>query len=162
MGTKISAYTELTSPAAGDRIPIVDVSDTSMAASGTTKYVTHGTIKNAQPKARDYTYSGTLVAGSGTIRLYFPRAATVFNVAIAVSTAPTGAAVIVDIHLNGTTMFTTQANRPTIAVSTFNDLAAVPDVTTISAGQYLTVDIDQIGSTVAGENLVVTVEYYEA
>ena len=38
---KISALTALgAAPAVGDRIPIVDVSDTTQAASGTTKYVT--------------------------------------------------------------------------------------------------------------------------
>ena len=35
--TKISALTELTAPVSGDWVPVVDVSDTTMAASGTTK-----------------------------------------------------------------------------------------------------------------------------
>ena len=38
--SKISAYAALTSPASGDVLPVVDVSDTSMAASGTTKKIT--------------------------------------------------------------------------------------------------------------------------
>lgn len=42
--TKISALTALTVPASGDLIPIVDVSDTTMAASGTTKYVTQAVL----------------------------------------------------------------------------------------------------------------------
>jgi len=36
---KISGLSELTSPADGDKIPIVDVSDTTQAASGTTKFI---------------------------------------------------------------------------------------------------------------------------
>jgi len=36
---KISGLSELTSPANGDLIPIVDVSDTTQAVSGTTKYI---------------------------------------------------------------------------------------------------------------------------
>ena len=36
---KISALTELATPADGDKIPIVDVSDTTQAASGTTKFI---------------------------------------------------------------------------------------------------------------------------
>jgi len=36
---KISGLSELTSPANGDLIPIVDVSDTTQAASGTTKFI---------------------------------------------------------------------------------------------------------------------------
>jgi hypothetical protein len=38
--TKISALTELTIPAVGDWVPIVDVSDTTQAASGSTKKIT--------------------------------------------------------------------------------------------------------------------------
>jgi hypothetical protein len=38
--SKISAYAALTSPASGDVLPVVDISDTSMAASGTTKKIT--------------------------------------------------------------------------------------------------------------------------
>ena len=42
--TRISDLTVLTSPAAGDLIPIVDISDTTMAASGTTKRVTQSVL----------------------------------------------------------------------------------------------------------------------
>lgn len=38
--SKITAYTALTTPAGSDVVPIVDVSDTTMAASGTTKQIT--------------------------------------------------------------------------------------------------------------------------
>jgi hypothetical protein len=71
-------------------------------------------------------------------------------------TAPTGSAVIVDVNLNGTTIFTTQANRPTVAAGTNTDTATA-DITTWTAGGYLTVDVDQVGSTVAGSDLVVQV-----
>lgn len=77
-----------------------------------------------------------------------------------VGTAPTGAAIILDVHKNGTTIFTTQANRPTIAISA-DDSGEVTnmDVTTLAKGDSLTLDIDQIGSTIAGKDLVVTLEY---
>lgn len=42
--TKISALTALTVPASGDLIPIVDVSDTTMAASGTTKGIAYSNL----------------------------------------------------------------------------------------------------------------------
>ena len=52
--TRISDLTVLTAPAAGDLIPIVDISDTTMAASGTTKRVTQADLSasflaSAQP-----------------------------------------------------------------------------------------------------------------
>ena len=105
------------------------------------------------------TAPGVLVAGTGTVRFYFDRSITITNVAASVSVAPTGASVIVDVNKNGTTIFTTQANRPTIAVSTFTDLSSTPDVTSLVSGDYLTIDIDQIGSTIAGSDLIVYVYY---
>ena len=75
-------------------------------------------------------------------------------------TAPTGQAILVDVNKNGVTLFTTQANRPTIAAAAFQDVSeAVPDVTAIAAGDYLTVDIDQVGSAVLGADLTVNIRW---
>jgi hypothetical protein len=109
-----------------------------------------------------YGKSGTLVASTGVARMYFKRAATITNVYASVGTAPTGAAIRIDVNKNGTTIFTTQGNRPDIAVSTFADMTATPDVTSIAASDYITVDIDVIGSTVAGADLTVGIEYTES
>ena len=118
---------------------------------------------NTKPKLKEifWSYPGALVAGGGPIRIPFPRAATITNVAAVINTAPTGASVIIDVNKNGTTIFTTQANRPTIAVSTNADNTSTPDVTSIAANDYLTVDVDQIGSTVAGSDLTVRIDYTE-
>lgn len=102
--------------------------------------------------------SGTLTATAGAARLYVPFACTITNVRANVGTAPTGASAIFDVHLDGTTVFTTQGNRPTITATNFTDLTNTPDVTSISANSYLTVDVDQIGSTIAGADLMVVVE----
>lgn len=102
--------------------------------------------------------SGTLTATAGTARLYVPFACTISNIRVNVGTAPTGASLIVDVHLDGVTIFTTQGNRPTITATNFTDLTNTPDVTSISANSYLTVDVDQIGSTIAGADLIVIVE----
>ena len=69
---------------------------------------------------------------------------------------PTGANLIVDIHKNGTTMFTTQGNRPTIIASESSETSPAPDVTSLEEGDYVTIDIDQVGSGDAGSNLGVT------
>jgi hypothetical protein len=62
---------------------------------------------------------------------------------------------IVDINKNGTTLFTTQGNRPTISASGFLASTTAPDVTTFASSDYITIDVDQIGSTVAGADLTV-------
>lgn len=110
-----------------------------------------------------YSKTGTLTVSTGTIRYRFPWAATLLGVTAAVNTAPTGASLICDVNKNGTTIFTTQANRPTIAAAgTATTTEPTPDVTAIVAGDYLTVDVDQIGSTVAGSDLTVMIRYKRA
>jgi hypothetical protein len=77
-----------------------------------------------------------------------------------VTTAPTGATILVDVNVNGTTCFvaTSQANRPTIAISgNTNKTTTFDSITTIADGSYLTVDIDQVGSTIAGSDLTVVI-----
>jgi hypothetical protein len=101
--------------------------------------------------------ANTLTVKTGVSRQYFEAAYTVTNVRASVGTAPTGASVICDVNKNGTTIYSTQGNRPTITVSTNTATANSPDVTSIAAGDYLTVDVDQIGSTVAGADLTVSV-----
>jgi hypothetical protein len=61
----------------------------------------------------------------------------------------------VDVNIGGTTVFTTQGNRPSIAISGNTSTAGNSDAaaSTLASGGYLTVDVDQIGSTVAGSDL---------
>ena len=112
------------------------------------------------PFRSDFTIPGTLVVGTGQARMYLHRAVSGLFVIAGVGTAPTGASAIFDVNKNGTTIFTTQGNRPTIAAAGFSDLTSVPDVLTAAAGDYITVDVDQIGSTVAGANAIISVFYY--
>lgn len=105
-----------------------------------------------------FTKNGVLFTDTGTLRLPIDASYTIIGVRLMVGTAPTGASVIVDVNKNGTTIFTTQANRPTIAVSAnAGGPGATPNVTSLVAGDYLTVDIDQVGSTVAGSDLTVSI-----
>lgn len=106
-----------------------------------------------------FTQSGDLAVGTGAVRWYAPFACTVVSAHANVGTAPTGATAIFDVNRNGTTIYTTQTNRPTVAISGFYDEGGTPDGTVaLTAGtDYLTIDIDQVGSTVAGADAVVTV-----
>lgn len=80
------------------------------------------------------------------------------KVRASVGTAPTGAALIADVKLDGTSIYaTTTANRPTIAVSTTTALGGTPDTVAVPAGSALTFAVTQIGSTVAGSDLSVQV-----
>lgn len=101
--------------------------------------------------------SGTLTTGTGTFRMYLPYACTLVKCGASVGTAPTGADLIVDVHKDGTTIYTTQSGRPDVAASGNWSGWHNAEVTAFSADSYLTVDIDQVGSTVAGADLTVTI-----
>jgi len=81
---------------------------------------------------------------------------TISKVRASVGTAPTGTSIIVDVLLGGTTVFTTSGNRPTVAING-NTATGIPDITSWADGTYLTVNIAQVGSTVAGADLTVSV-----
>jgi hypothetical protein len=105
-----------------------------------------------------FSKQGALAVAAGTQRLPIDGTYTIVGTRLMVGTAPTGASLIVDVNKNGTTIYTTQGNRPTIAASAnAGGPGATPDVTALAAGDYLTVDVDQIGSTVAGSDLTVAV-----
>lgn len=101
---------------------------------------------------------GTLTVSTGVARLYVPPEAaggSIVGCYGGVNTAPTGAAFIADVLKNGTTIYTGGANRPQIPISGFQTQVMVtPAVATIAANDYFTVNIAQIGSTVAGADLV--------
>lgn len=107
-----------------------------------------------------FSIPGTLTTTTGTLRWRTPLALTLLGTTAAVNTAPTGASIIVDVLKNGTTIYTTTGNRPTIAISgNATTSEPPPDVTSMVAGDYLTVNIAQVGSTIAGADLTVFVRY---
>lgn len=128
----------------------------------------HDTLHTAHNKGQFLTVgqSGSLAVGVGVTRFPFPFAVTLLGARMIVPTAPTGASIIVDINkgLAGantwTTIYTTQANRPTIAAAAHDSGAIVaPNVTAMAQFDYLVFDIDQVGSTIPGSDLVIVVEY---
>ena len=100
------------------------------------------------------------LATSGKQGIRMPFAGKITFVTAAVVTAPTGSTAIFDLHKNGVTMYTTQGNRPTIAIAGTYVTAALPDITTWAAGDVLQLEVDQIGSGTDGADLSVVVGYY--
>jgi hypothetical protein len=105
-----------------------------------------------------FAVTGTLTTGTDKApTLLAPCSLTITKVKLVVKTAPTGAAIIVDVNKNGTTIFTTQNNRPQIAIGATTGDSGTPDVTSLAEGDKLTIDIDQVGSGTAGADLTVEV-----
>jgi hypothetical protein len=72
---------------------------------------------------------------------------------------PVGAAVIIDINEDGATLFSTNP-RVGDGDTTEDDAHAFSD-TAVAAGAELTMDIDQVGSSLAGTDLTVLLHCLE-
>jgi hypothetical protein len=106
-----------------------------------------------------FTVPGTLSTGSGRAKFYIPGAITLGNVRASVGTAPTGQDLIIDVNKNGTTVFTNQALRPKIYAGQTLVSTSTPAVTQFSTGDYITVDVDQVGTFNPGSDLTVQIEF---
>lgn len=132
-----------------------------VASLDSTGQVPAGQLVNA-PSHVPITYNvpGVVAVATGTARVYndYGRTLTFKAVRASVGTPPTGASLICDVRKNGTTIFTTPANRPTVlAAGSTSGKVTNMDVTTWEDGTYLTVDVAQVGSSVAGSDLTVEI-----
>lgn len=73
-------------------------------------------------------------------------------------TPGTAGTTIIDIHLNGVTIFTVQANRPQLVWNDPDGVAksGVPNITSLAENDVLTVEIDQVAT--GAEDLVVVID----
>jgi hypothetical protein len=100
--------------------------------------------------------TNNLTLGANKVTFRSPFAFTLTAVRASVSTAPTGSALVVDINENGTSVLSTKLSIDAYEKTSLT--AAVPPVISDSAianDAEITIDIDQIGSTVAGTGLKV-------
>lgn len=115
----------------------------------------------AGPQTLTYSISGRLEVGTGTFRIYNDtgRTWTILAVRVTVGTAPTGGStgVRVDVNKNGSSIFGSSSAQPTIAPGTNTAKVTSFATDTVADGDYLTVDVDNVGSTNPGEDLVVQV-----
>jgi hypothetical protein len=105
-----------------------------------------------------FTVPGTLSVGVGSARFYIPGAITLSNVRASVGTAPTGSSIIIDVNKNGTSVFTTNP-KPQIYAGQNVVSTSTPNTTSLTTGDYISVDVDQVGSLNPGQNLTVQIEF---
>jgi hypothetical protein len=105
-----------------------------------------------------FTVPGTLGTGSGKARFYVPGPITLGNVRASVGTAPLGSEIIIDVNVNGETVFTTQSNRPKIFSGEVTVATSTPDIQELNTGDYISVDVDEVGSIFPGADLTVQIE----
>ena len=101
--------------------------------------------------------STNLTTGTAKVTFRAPYAFTLTAVRASVNTAPTGSTLIVDINEGGTTVLSTKLSiDASEKTSTTAASAAVISDSAIADDAEITIDIDQIGSTIAGKGLKVT------
>lgn len=104
-------------------------------------------------------FEGGLRLDIGTIRFYndLDRDLTITSVNIYVDTPPSGSSIAVDINKGGSTIFTDPTYRPMILSGSYSGSTTTIGTSTWYRGEYLTMDIDTVGSTNSGRSLVTSV-----
>lgn len=103
-----------------------------------------------------------LTTGTAEITFRMPYAFTLTAVRASVKTAPTGSVLTVDINESGTTILSTKITiDATEKTSTTAATAPVISDSSLADDAEMTVDIDGIGSTIAGTGLKVTLIGYK-
>jgi hypothetical protein len=144
--------------------PTAGIVESKLAFNTSTGHNHDGINSKAIPKGFVWTILGTLTTGDGQgVPLTCIADQTIAKAWLNVhTTAPTGADIIVDIEkstdggANWVSIWqTTTANRVKITAGSRTGTQTSFDTTTLTAGNLVRANIDQIGSTVSGEGLTV-------
>lgn len=106
-----------------------------------------------------FTLDGEVSVETGKLHFHngLKRSIRLVRAVLSVDTAPAGDALIVDVNVNGVSVFSTPDDRPRIADGETSGEAGINAL--LPADAELTIDIDQVGSATAGSDLVVGVVF---
>jgi hypothetical protein len=167
-GLPISGLTSSTSTALGvGTLELGAASDTTLARSSAGNITVEGNLIYraggsfvGMPVELAYACSdeGTaLTTGTAKVTFRMPFAMTLTGIRSSVTTAPTGSTLVVDLNEGGTSVLSTKLSiDATEKTSVTAATAAVISDSALADDAEMTIDIDQIGSTVAGTGLKVT------
>lgn len=165
---KITDLTELASLASGDYFVVVDISDTSMAATGTNKKVVAARVsQNTETYTFLFGQGADPIVGDTAKWRSVSRTHLLKNARVIADTLPAGQPIILDIKR------TTNTDLSTGLTSLWSSNAARPQVTTSSkvgttvtafdnpsgvANSYYMAEVLQIGSPTAGNTITLELE----
>jgi hypothetical protein len=158
----VSATPDIIGLQAGDVLRL-DIDEVATGASQLAVVIAIGQIDSTAvtPYQQIYfTKEGTVELETGVLRIYnrTGRKRTLYGVYLNTTSPPVGGDLIVDVNINGTSIFEAQ-NRPRIVSGQMSGYSTALQTFEWDANQYITVDIDQAGGTYGGDNLVVTIVY---
>lgn len=147
----ISGFTELAvAPATGDQLPIVDVSDTTDSAQGTTKRMTIANLVKGMPFEMVIACSDEdtpITTGTTKVTFRMPRAVTLTAVRAHLKTPAATGTFTVDINEGGSTILSTKITID--ATEKTSVTAATPPVISdanLADDAEMTVDVDDDAS----------------
>jgi hypothetical protein len=153
--TKVTALSAITTAVDADILYVVD----DVAGTATSKKITRANLlkgigTKVQFACSDEVTALTTGAAKTTFRIVGDH--TLSEVRASVTTAPTGSAITIDVNESGTTIFSTELTiDATEYTSTTAATPAVIDAPALADDAEITVDIEAIGSTIAGAGLKV-------
>jgi len=167
-GLPVAGITSSTSTALGvGSLELGNASDTTLARSSAGNVTVEGNLlyrAGGSFVGMPFEYSlaisdemTSLTTGTSKVTFRMPCAVTLTAVRASVTTAPTGSTLVVDINEAGASILSTKLSID--ASEKTSTTAATPPVISDSAladDAEMTIDIDQIGSTIAGAGLKVT------
>lgn len=114
-------------------------------------------VGNVQPlrETFPFTIAGAVTVQEGRLRLYFEEDGQIERVRVSAGIAPSGADLVVDVNVNGSSIFADAL--PTVVAGENTGLVNLPTPLAVSEGDYLTIDVDQVGSTTPGADVVVQI-----
>jgi len=138
-------------------VTITSLQDSQVLAwdSTTSKWINTTISGGSTPSTGDgstilhYFTDGYLAVASGICTFIVPKAMTISGVYFACQYAGDSGSTIIDVIKNGTSIFTTQENRPEL-VYTENYASGTPDITELVAGDIINIDIPQIAEDAYG------------
>lgn len=146
-----SAWGAITPSGGGDLLAANNLSDVANAA---TAGANIRPVESLIVACSDETTA--ITTGTGKVTFRMPYAFTLTAVRASVTTAPTGSTILIDINESGTTILSTKlmidASEKT---STTAATAAVISDTSLADDAEITIDFDQVGSTIAGAGVKV-------
>jgi hypothetical protein len=103
-----------------------------------------------------FTNPGGLVPFTGTLPIYVKDDMFIEQIFASVGVSPVGSAIVVDVKVNGVSIFSSPASMPRINPGD-TTATAFPDNPVILGNQRFTMDVVDVGSTTPGSDLVVQI-----
>lgn len=112
------------------------------------------------PSEIEFFRSSVLSVETGASRWYAWQRVHVFNIRASVNTPPQGGSVVLDVRRNGVSLYGSSPElRPTILDGQNTTITSLPGEVILEEGDYLSVDIAEVGETNQGADLSIQLRY---